>query len=194
MPDSKSLFSIFVASFDDTTLQILIVSAIISLSIGMYENPKHGWIEGTSILFAVLLVAVVTAVNDYKKEQQFRVLNKVKDDVDVNCMRNSKMTSVNVADLVVGDLVILNAGDRIPADGNNYIIITLFFLFNISISYNKIGIMVEGSDITANESALTGESDDKLKDSLDPFLLSGSTLSTGYCRMLVTAGILNFSI
>jgi magnesium-transporting ATPase (P-type) len=117
----------FLASFEDTTLQILIVSAIISLSIGLYENPKHGWIEGTSILFAVLLVAVVTAVNDYKKEQQFRVLNKVKDDVDVNCIRNSNMTSINVVDLVVGDIVILNAGDRIPADG-----ITLLLLVNFT--------------------------------------------------------------
>jgi hypothetical protein len=48
--------------------------------------------------------------------------------------------------------------------------------------------MVEGSDVTTNESALTGESDDRSKGSDDPFLLSGSTLSTGYCHMLITAG------
>jgi Ca2+ transporting ATPase len=52
-------------------LKILIVAAIISLVIDMYfeENKKTAWIEGAAILIAVLIVSVVTAYNDYKKEE-----------------------------------------------------------------------------------------------------------------------------
>ena len=74
---------------------------------------------------------------------------------------------------VVGDVLILNAGDRVPTDG----------------------LLVDGSDVTCNESALTGESDDKKKsfkpstdgEEGDIFMLSGSSLATGYAHVLVTA-------
>lgn len=69
---------------------------------------------------------------------------------------------------VVGDVVQLNAGDKVPGDG----------------------VIIEGSDVSCDESALTGESDTRPKERYgegDPFLLSGSTLSSGYCTMLVCA-------
>ena len=89
----------------------------------------------------------------------------------VGVIRDGISTTVNVKELVVGDIVRLNAGDKVPADG----------------------LLVNGSDVTCNESALTGESEDKRK-SLRPareggdlFLISGATISAGYCTMLVTA-------
>lgn len=51
--------------------------------VGFYSDPAKGWIEGVAILAAVLVVAVVTATNDYSKDKQFRALNAVKDDVTV---------------------------------------------------------------------------------------------------------------
>ena len=48
-----------------------------SLTVGVYENPSTGWIEGAAIIAAVVIVAVVTATNDYQKEQQFRKLSEV---------------------------------------------------------------------------------------------------------------------
>ena len=57
---------------EDTTVQILIVSAAVSLAVGVYDDPQTGWIEGTAILAAVVIVAFVTATNDYQKEKQFR--------------------------------------------------------------------------------------------------------------------------
>lgn len=57
---------------EDTTVQILIVSAVVSLAVGVYDDPQTGWIEGTAILAAVVIVAFVTATNDYQKEKQFR--------------------------------------------------------------------------------------------------------------------------
>lgn len=169
-PESDTWFGMFFESFEDPTLIVLIVAAGVSLAIGIMDDPKHGWIEGSAILFAVVLVAVVTATNNYNKEQQFRKLNAAKDDVCISCLREGSTVLVNVKDLVVGDIVNLNTGDKVPADG----------------------IMISGSDVECNESALTGESDDKKKSTKpasengDVFLISGSTLSKGFAKMLVT--------
>lgn len=170
-PESATWFSLFVESFEDTTIIVLVVAAVVSFAVGMYEDPAKGWIEGAAILSAVLIVAIVTATNNYNKEQQFRKLNAVKDDVSVQVVRDGAARNVGVRELVVGDMVLLNAGDRIPADG----------------------LLVDGSDVTVNESSLTGESDDKKKggsgggEECDVFLLSGTTLSTGFAKQLVTA-------
>lgn len=170
-PEHQTWLQMFIESFEDATLIVLIVAAVVSFIVGIVEDPAKGWIEGAAILFAVLLVAVVTATNNFKKESQFRKLNAVKDDIKVGVMRNGVATTVDVKQLVVGDILILNAGDRVPTDG----------------------VLVDGSDVSANESALTGESDDKIKsikpiaDGGDMFLLSGSNLATGYALVLVTA-------
>eukprot|EP01039_Chlorochromonas_danica_P006079 gene6079-6693_t len=169
-PPSVTWLEFFLESFEDTTIIVLITAAVVSFLVGMYEDPSKGWIEGVAILSAVLIVAVVTATNNYNKELQFRKLNAVKDDVTVQTLRSAINVNVNVRDLVVGDIVLLNAGDRVPADG----------------------LLVDGSDVTVNESSLTGESEDKKKTHRswgegDQFLLSGTTLSTGYAKMLVTA-------
>lgn len=57
------------------------------VQVGFYSDPANGWIEGVAILCAVLVVAVVTATNDYSKDKQFRALNAVKDDVTVQASR-----------------------------------------------------------------------------------------------------------
>ena len=70
----------FFESFNDPTLMILIGAAVVSLVIGIVEEgAAKGWIEGGAILIAVLLVASVTAGNDYTKELQFRELEKSSD-------------------------------------------------------------------------------------------------------------------
>lgn len=165
-PERQSWMGMFLESFEDTTLIVLIVAAVVSLVVGILEDPSSGWIEGAAILFAVLLVAVVTATNNYRKESQFRQLNAVKDDITVGVIRDSVCISIGVKELVVGDVVRLNAGDRVPCDG----------------------VLVDGSDVTCNESALTGESDDKKKSpEKDIFMISGATLSTGFAKVLATA-------
>ena len=164
--DTSTWMELFLGSFNDTTLIVLIVSAIVSLAVGVYDNPQHGWIEGAAILFAVLLVAIVTATNDYEKESQFQKLNAVKEDVCIQVIRNGNTISINTKEIVVGDIIKLNAGDKIPADG----------------------ILVSGSDVTCDQSGLTGESIDIEKNhENDNFLLSGTNISSGYCTMLVIA-------
>lgn len=78
----------------------MVVAAAISLAVGMYEDPKKGWLEGSAILFSVMLVAVVTATNNYNKEQQFRKLNAIKDDGKIGVLRDGKVVELPIRDIV----------------------------------------------------------------------------------------------
>lgn len=68
---------------------VLVSCFIILHKVGFYSDPSKGWVEGVAILCAVLIVAVVTATNDYSKDKQFRALNAVKDDVTVQASLTS---------------------------------------------------------------------------------------------------------
>lgn len=162
----QTFWQLFVDTFDDVTLQILLVAAIVSLVIGIYDDPEVGYVEGMAILAACLIVSIVTAVNDYQKETQFRELSAANDDVDVLVIRSGKFQKVAVEDLVVGDLISLEAGDAIPCDG----------------------VIANYDGLTVDESALTGEPEDIEKDfDNDPFLLSGCTTVAGSVRFVATA-------
>lgn len=99
-PPCASWLDLFLESFQDTTVIVLVVAAVVSFSVGMMEDPSKGWIEGAAILFAVMIVAIVTATNNYNKETQFRKLNAVKDDVNVIVIRDGENKTLNVKELV----------------------------------------------------------------------------------------------
>lgn len=165
-PPMKGFWVLWVESFNDLTLIVLIVAAIVSLIVGGIEDPAKGWIDGVAILIAVLLVAFVTAGNDYSKELQFRALNSVKDSIDIKVLRDGKQAMVNTKDIQVGDIIILETGDKIPADC----------------------VYLRGDDVESNESSLTGEPEDIKKNAdKDPFLLSGCQITAGACRAIVLA-------
>lgn len=148
----KGLLELFFESFQDLIVMILIGAALVSLVVGLFEDPHTGWIEGTAILMAVFIVACVTAGNNYSKELQFRALEKSSQRDDrCSVLRDKQFHRINPDDLVVGDIVVLQAGDSVPADC----------------------IIIDDFAVSSNESSLTGEPEDikKRKDG-DPFLLS----------------------
>ena len=156
----KGFWVLFFESFNDPTLMILIGAAVVSLAIGIVEEgAEKGWIEGGAILIAVLLVASVTAGNDYTKELQFRELEKSsQNDERCTVVRGGDRKRMNPVDLVAGDIIILQAGDSIPADA----------------------CICDTNAVMCNESALTGESDDLPKKmAKDCFLLSSCLVTEG---------------
>jgi Ca2+-transporting ATPase len=159
--------SLFIETFtEDECVQILMVAAVVSLAVGMYENPSTGYVEGVAILTACLIVSVVTATNDYQKETQFRELSDVNDDVDVLLIRDGKHVHLSVTEIVTGDLVQIEAGDSIPCDG----------------------ILVKADQLEIDESALTGEPMDIVKDlEYDPFVLSGCIATAGTAQFIAIA-------
>ncbi|VDL99605.1 unnamed protein product [Schistocephalus solidus] len=126
-----------------------------------------GWIEGVAILGAVLVVVLVTAVNDWQKERQFRGLqDKIESDHRISVMRDNEFFECLVGEIVVGDICLVKYGDLLPADG----------------------LIIQSNDLKVDESSLTGEADHVKKgEHIDPVLLSGTHVMEGSGRMLVTA-------
>lgn len=166
-PPSATFWELFFECFKDVVLLILLAAAAVSFGVGIYEDPEKGWIDGIAILLAVFIVAFVSAGNDYQKELQFRALKAQSSKLEVvGVIRGGKTLTINVDEVVVGDLLMITTGDVIPADG----------------------LYLTGNDFTADESAINGESDDVEKNQdQQPFMISSSKASQGDCRMLVTA-------
>lgn len=157
----RTVWQILCAVLDDFMLRILLVAAVVTIIVNMIveEEKSTGsffllviaWIDGVAIFFAVLVVCLVTTINDYKKERQFERLNETAEsEKRVNCIREGQeMEDVQIGDtvekhpkrthiddLVVGDIVRIETGKTIPADA----------------------ILIEGKDIEMDEAAVTGES------------------------------------
>uniref|UniRef100_A0A915CWQ2 Calcium-transporting ATPase n=1 Tax=Ditylenchus dipsaci TaxID=166011 RepID=A0A915CWQ2_9BILA len=132
-----------------------------------HEDHGSAWIEGVAILICVVVVVLVTAINDFSKERQFRNLQaKIETGHKFSVIRDGEAFDVPVSDLVAGDVVRVKYGDLIPADG----------------------VLLASSDLKIDESSLTGESD-HVKKSVegDPILLSGTYAMEGSAKMVITA-------
>uniref|UniRef100_H2Z407 Calcium-transporting ATPase n=1 Tax=Ciona savignyi TaxID=51511 RepID=H2Z407_CIOSA len=171
----KTFIELVWEAVQDVTLIILIVAALISLGLSFYKPPGNtggeegaaGWIESAAILGSVLVVVLVTAINDYTKEKQFRGLqNKIEQEQKFATIRNGQIVEISVADIVVGDITQVKYGDLLPADG----------------------IIIQSNDLKVDESSLTGESDHVKKGlAVDPFMLAGTHVMEGSGKMVVTA-------
>ena len=130
-------------ALSDKMIIILIISSIIEIIISMFNIYMNGeennmdWLDGVSIIIAIIVVVMVGSVTNYKKEIKFHSLNhfenqKTKFDV----IRNGTIQELHSDDLLVGDLIKIYNGDILPADI----------------------LLIEGHDIKIDESSLTGES------------------------------------
>ncbi|KAL5561825.1 hypothetical protein UlMin_031572 [Ulmus minor] len=166
-PPPKGLLYFVIDALKDTTILILMVCAALSLGFGIKEHGgKEGWYEGGSIFIAVVLVVVGSALSNFRQETQFDKLSKISDNIKIDVMRGGRRQEISIFDIVVGDVVLLNIGDQIPADG----------------------LFLNGHSLLVDESSMTGESDyveiDLIK---NPFLFSGSKVADGSAKMLVTS-------
>lgn len=84
------MWQIYLGTFGDPLLIVLLVCAAVSIATEMYVRPDTGWINGAAIFIAVQIVALVTTMNDYSQELQFRKLNAVKSDIEVKVVRGGK--------------------------------------------------------------------------------------------------------
>lgn len=120
--------------------------------------------DGLGIVASILLVVFVTATSDYKQSLQFKDLDKEKKKITVQVTRNGYRQKISIYNLLPGDIVHLSIGDQVPADG----------------------LFVSGFSLLINESSLTGESEPVNVTAAKPFLLSGTKVQDGSCKMLVT--------
>jgi len=197
-----SIFQLMWMAYNDFVLFFLTAAAAVSLAVGFYQafgtvrtpsNPPIEWVQGVAILVAIVVIVLVGSINDWEKERQFAKLNKKQQDRTVKVIRSAKSQVIPIADVLVGDIVHLESGDVIPADG----------------------IFIDGYNVKCDESSTTGEStlvhknpagevfqalanqerekkleqreSDSPKVELDPFIFSGSQVAEGLGTFLVTA-------
>lgn len=135
-PPAKSFLSFVVEGFNDTTIIILLVCAVLSLGFGIKQHgPKEGWYDGGSIIVAVILVLAVSSISNFKQSRQFLKLAEESKDIKVELMRDGRRKEVSIFDIVVGDVVCLKIGDNIPADG----------------------LFLDGHSLQVDESSMTGK-------------------------------------
>lgn len=148
----KTFWELCVDAAKDLILIILMFAGIISIIINMImeEHKELAWIEGFAIILAVVIVIVVTASNDLKKEREFQKLNEEAESGKVvTIIRDgAEDDTKKLSEVLVGDIVRLKEGMEIPADG----------------------IVLEGFSLTIDEASMTGETKPMRKDILEKCL------------------------
>jgi P-type Ca2+ transporter type 2B len=188
--DEISLLSLILEALGDFMIQILIVAAIVQIGIGLspLAQSNTDWIDGMAIVFAIFVVVITSAVTNYSKERKFQELKKInKNMFNVSVVRKGKTENMSCEDILVGDLVKLEYGMILPADG----------------------MLITGENVTVNESSITGESNEVSKEGLlkcvnqintfpsyqeklntsipSPLLISGTSVNSGSGWFLVLA-------
>ena len=113
-PEKNPWWKLFLEKFEDPVIQILGIAATIAIAIGIVQ---HNYVEGVGIILAILLATTLAFFNEYQAEKEFDVLNRVVDDLPTKVIRDNFFTTVSRKDLVVGDIIYLEAGEEVPADG-----------------------------------------------------------------------------
>ena len=131
-PKRPSIWKLYLEKFQDPVIRVLLVAAVFSLIISIIENE---YAETIGIFFAIFLATGIGFYFEYDANKKFDLLNAVGEETPVTVIRNGKVKEIPRKEIVVGDIVILNTGDEIPADGT----------------------LVEAVSLQVNEANLTGE-------------------------------------
>ena len=131
-PEKESIWKLYLEKFKDPVIKVLLFAAMLSLGISIIENE---YAETIGIIFAILLATGIGFYFEYDAGKKFDLLSAVGEETQVKVIRGEKVHSIARREVVVGDIVIIENGEEIPADGE----------------------LVEATSLQINESTLTGE-------------------------------------
>ncbi|XP_030932648.1 calcium-transporting ATPase 12, plasma membrane-type-like [Quercus lobata] len=160
--EKKGFFYFFKKACDSYTNVLLLVSAVLSFVTGIIEKGrKDGWHDGVAILVALVLLVAFPSVGNYHHERKM-AKKKLKniEKLEVRVERGETFQWISISKVVVGNIVWLKKGDRVPADG----------------------LLVSRDDLVLDEVLKP-----KIHHEQNPFLFSGSKVIEGKGRMLVTS-------
>lgn len=131
-PERPSLWKLYLEKFEDPVVRVLLVAALFSLIISVVEDE---YAETIGIIAAILLATGIGFFFEYDAGRKFDLLNAVNEETPVKVLRNGRIQEVPRKEVVVGDIVMLETGEEVPADGE----------------------LLEAVSLQVNESNLTGE-------------------------------------
>ena len=131
-PKRPSLLKLYLEKFEDPVVRVLLIAAVFSFIISVIENE---YAETIGIIAAILLATGIGFYFEYDANKKFDLLNAVNEETLVKVIRNGRIQEIPRKDVVVGDIVVLETGEEIPADGE----------------------LIEAISLQVNESNLTGE-------------------------------------
>ena len=179
----RSFLKLMWIAFNDKLLILLTISACISLAIGIYQSIRYEegssnieWVDGVTVVVAIIVIVLASAANDWQQSHKFEKLNERKKHREVTVFRSGRAQQVSVFDLMVGDVMHIEAGEVVAVDG----------------------VLIQAAGLHINESSVSGESgvmhktvpgDHDAAHAIlaDPFILSGTTVTRGVGRFLVTS-------
>ena len=132
-PKRESWVKMLLDKFKDPIIKLLLFATLLSLVTGYFNGSM---IESFGIIIAVFLATFLSFINEYKAGKEFDILNKMNDKELVKVYREGGVKQIPKDELVVGDIVVVERGDEIPADG----------------------VLLHSMDLSVNESTLNGES------------------------------------
>lgn len=170
-PEREPLWKLFLEKFKDPIIRILLIAAFLSLGISFIHNE---FVETIGIFFAIFLATGVGFWFEMDASKKFDILNQVNDETPVKIIRDGNIIELPKCDIVVGDIVVLDTGEEVPADGE----------------------LLEAVSLSVNESTLTGEpmiSKSTNPDSFDEEatyatnrIMRGTTVVEGHCIYKIT--------
>lgn len=131
-PRRKSLWRLYAEKYDDPIIRILLIAAAISLVLAIVEN---NFIETFGIILAIFFATTVGFYFECDAARKFDVLTALNEELPIKALREGIVCLVSRQDVVVGDVIIIETGDEVPADG----------------------YLIEAVDLQVDESSLTGE-------------------------------------
>lgn len=131
-PKRQSMWKLYLEKYEDPMIRILLVAAVISLLLAFV---KQDFIETIGIIAAVILATTVGFYFERDAARKFDVLTQLGEEQSVKVLREGQVMEIPRREVVVGDVVIVETGDEIPADGQ----------------------LFEATDLQVDESSLTGE-------------------------------------
>lgn len=177
----ESLFKRIWDAATEPMILMLIAAGCIALAVNIYRAVTGGeadFLECVGVFCAIALSVIISVIMEGRSAKAFEALSKISDNTVVKAIRNGKTVMLSQREIVVGDILILATGDKVPADGR----------------------LLESTELSADESALTGESlpakknaEITFEDEKTPLaeranmLYSGTYITGGNCVMVVTA-------
>ena len=131
-PKQQSKWRLYLEKYEDPMVRILLVAALVSLALSFV---KQDFVETLGIIAAIILATTVGFYFECDAARRFSILTQMGEEQSVKVMRDGRLQEIPRREIVVGDIVIVETGDEVPADGK----------------------LLESTDLQVDESSLTGE-------------------------------------